>query len=402
MKYSAKSSIKEKLIFHVDMDAFYASVEQADFPEYMGKPVIIGASPGHRGVVAACSYEARKFGVHSAMPISQAYVRCRDGIYLPVRMKRYQEVSHKIMAAFNDFTPEVIQISVDEAFLNMTGTEKLFGTPEETAHKIKDRIKKDTNLNISVGIAHNKFLAKLASDYNKPNGLYIVQKGKEIEFIDSLKLEDLWGLGKKTLERLEKSNIYTPGDLRAANQAQLRGLLGGSSSDFLYKIVRGIDPGMYTGKIKNRSVSNEITFREDTRDPEVVKLTLLELSYKVMFRVLEEKELGRTVQLKLRYSDFTTFTLRETHNVSIKSAEELFSIANKLLNKKWKKTEKIRLIGLGLSSLEDINTPGQIEMFEDNYEQSQKIEQAALAIRKKGNKITKASLLNRKVRGDTT
>lgn len=378
------------------MDAFYASVEQADNPEYLGKPVIIGASPGHRGVVAACSYEARKFGVHSAMPISHAYARCRDGIYLPVRMSRYQEVSRKIMSAFNDFTPEVIQISVDEAFLNMTGTEKLFGTPEETAYKIKARIKKDTDLNISVGIAHNKFLAKLASDYKKPNGLYIVQKGKEIEFIDSLKLGDLWGLGKKTLEGLENIGIYTPGDLRSMDREGLQNLLGSSSGDFLYKIARGIDPGMYTGEIKNRSVSNEVTFREDTRDTEILKLTLLELSYKVMFRVLEDEEKGRTVQLKLRYSDFTTITVRETQNTAINSAEELFDIVNKLLQKKWKKSEAIRLIGLGLSSLEDINTPGQIDLFEDNYKQNIKLEKVAMSIRKKGNKITKASLLNRK------
>jgi len=189
------------------MDAFYASVEQADNPRYIGKPVIIGASPGQRGVVAACSYEARKYGVHSAMPVSQAYARCRDGVYLPVRMSRYQEVSRIIMSAFNDFTPEVTQISIDEAFLNMTGTDKLFGTPVETASKIKERIKSDTDLNISIGIAHNKFLAKLASDYKKPDGLYIVEKGKEIEFIDSLKLGDLWGLGKKTLARLENIGI---------------------------------------------------------------------------------------------------------------------------------------------------------------------------------------------------
>ena len=384
------------------MDAFYASVEQADNPDYRGKPVIIGASPGHRGVVAACSYEARKFGVHSAMPVSQAYSRCRNGIYLPVRMKRYQEVSRTIMAAFNNFTPDVIQISVDEAFLNMTGTEKLFGTPSETAYKIKAKIKEDTNLNISIGIAHNKFLAKLASDYKKPDGLYIVQKGRELEFIDSLKLGDLWGLGKKTLEKLERINIFTPEDLREMDQSVLEDLLGSSSGDFLYKIARGIDPGMYTGEIKNRSVSNEITFSEDTKDSEVLKLTLLELSYKVMFRILENNEQGRTVQLKLRYSDFTTITVRETHTTPVKSAEELFRIANKLLYKKWKKSEAIRLIGLGLSSLEDINTPGQIELFEDDYKQNIKLEKVAMTMRKKGNKITKASLLNRKVRDDTT
>ncbi len=390
--------IREKLIFHVDMDAFYASVEQADYPEYKGKPVIIGASPGHRGVVAACSYEARKFGVHSAMPVSHAYSRCRNGIYLPVRMKRYQEVSRQIMSAFDNFTPEVLQISIDEAFLNMTGTEKLFGTPVETAYKIKAKIKEETNLNISIGIAHNKFLAKLASDYDKPDGLYEVQKGREIEFLDSIKLGNLWGLGKKTLARLEDINITTVKELRSMDMSILKKLLGNSSGEFLYKIARGIDPGIYTGEIKNRSVSNEVTFEEDTKDTEVVKLTLLELSHKVMFRVLENDERGRTVQLKLRYSDFTTITARETLRAPINSAEELFTIADRLLKKKWKISEAIRLIGLGLSSIEDIKTPNQIELFTDSYEQIKKVEQTVLQIRKKGNKLTKASLLHRNSR----
>jgi len=157
---------------------------------------------------------------------------------------------------------------------------------------------------------------------------------------------------------------------------------------------------MYTGEIKNRSVSNEVTFGEDTKDPEVLKLTLMELSYKIIFRTLENEEKGRTVQLKLRYSDFTTITARETQTSPIIAAEELYNIGNSLLKKKWRKTESIRLIGLGLGSLENINTPGQIDLFENNYEQSKKIEQVAMAIRKKGQKITKASLLNRNSRGD--
>ena len=384
------------------MDAFYASVEQADNPEYKEKPVIIGASPGHRGVVAACSYEARKFGVHSAMPISHAYSRCRNGIYLPVRMKRYQEVSRKIMAAFDGFTPDVLQISIDEAFLDMTGTEKLFGTPMEAGSKIKTRIKEETGLDISIGIAHNRFLAKLASDYDKPDGLYEVQRGNEIEFIDSVKLGDLWGLGRKTLARLEDINITTVKELRSMDMSTLQNLLGKSSGNFLFKIARGIDPGIYSGTIKNRSVSNEVTFEEDTKDSEVVKLTLLELSHQVMFRVLENDDRGKTVQLKLRYSDFTTITARETHRHPINSAEELFDIANGLVKKKWRNSASIRLIGLGLSSLENIKAPNQIELFADSYEQNKKVEQTVLQIKKKGNKLTKASLLNRNNRrGDS-
>ncbi len=382
------------------MDAFYASVEQVDFPEYRGKHVIIGASPGNRGVVAACSYEARKFGVHSAMPISQAYARCREGIYLPVRMERYLEISRQIMETFNDFTPEVVQISIDEAFLNMTGTEKLFGNPCKTAEKIKLTIKNKTGLNISIGIAHNKFLAKLASDYDKPDGLYEVKEGDEINFLNSIKLGDLWGLGKKTLTRLEGKNITTVKELRAVKLPDLKRIAGESSGEFLYSIVRGIDPGIYSGKIKNRSVSNEITFREDTENSEIIRITLLELAHKIFFRILESGEKGRTVQLKLRYKDFTTVTVRETPGTPINSGEELYDIAVKLLKRKWDGSTAVRLIGLGMSSLEKADTPDQIEMFSDNYNQARKVEQAVLKIKKRGNKLTKASLLNRKTRGE--
>ncbi|MCK5199765.1 MAG: DNA polymerase IV, partial [Spirochaetales bacterium] len=258
--------------------------------------------------------------------------------------------------------------------------------------------KEETGLDISIGIAHNRFLAKLASDYDKPDGLYEVQRGNEIEFIDSVKLGDLWGLGRKTLARLEDINITTVKELRSMDMSTLQNLLGKSSGNFLFKIARGIDPGIYSGTIKNRSVSNEVTFEEDTKDSEVVKLTLLELSHQVMFRVLENDDKGKTVQLKLRYSDFTTITARETLRAPINSAEELFNIANRLLKKKWNNSEAIRLIRLGLSSIEDIKTPNQIELFSDKYEQNKKVEQTVLQIRKKGNKLTKASLLNRNSR----
>lgn len=393
--------IREKVIFHVDMDAFFAAVEQADNPKFKGKPVIIGASPGHRGVVSACSYEARKFGVHSAMPISQAYSRCRNGIYLPVRMKRYQEVSKIIMAAFEDFTPDILQISIDEAFLDMTGTEKIFGSPVEAAHKIKIRIKETTKLDISIGIAPNRFLAKLASDYDKPDGLWEVKKGKEIEFIDSVKLGALWGLGKKTLARLEDLNITTVKKLRSIDKSILKNLIGQSAGEFLYNIARGIDPGIYSSETKNRSVSNEVTFEEDTKDTEVIKLTLLDLAHQVMFRVLENDDRGSTIQLKLRYSDFKTITARETLRHPVNSTEELFDIAERLLKKKWNNSNAIRLVGLGLSSLENVNTPSQIELFSNNYEQNKKVEQTVLQIRKKGNKLIKASLLNRNRRGNS-
>ena len=231
--------------FHVDMDAFYASVEQQDNPQYRGKPVIIGASPRQRGVVSACSYEARKYGVHSAMPISQAYRRCPAGVYLPVRMKRYQEVSKQIMALFDRFTPRVQQISVDEAFLNMTGTERLFGPPRKTAEELKEEVRGKTGLTISVGVATNKFLAKIASDLEKPDGLCIVAPGKEEQFIMDLPLKNIWGIGKKTLERLEELNITTTATLKSFSKALLVSMLGKGAGEYLFQAARGKDPGIF-------------------------------------------------------------------------------------------------------------------------------------------------------------
>ena len=254
------------VIFHVDMDAFYASVEQNDHPEYRGKPVIIGARPGTRGVVSACSYEARKFGVHSAMPISRAYRLCPKGIYLPVRMKRYQEVSARIMELFGDFTPVVRQISVDEAFLDMTGTRRLFGDPEEAARAIKERVRTETGCTISIGIASNHYVAKMASEYGKPDGLYRVEEGREEEFLDKLRLGDLWGVGGKTLERLEELNITTVSRLREFSEGILSSMLGKAAGAYLYSAARGRNPGVFSEEPKSRSISNEITFPEDTRD----------------------------------------------------------------------------------------------------------------------------------------
>ena len=199
----------DSVYFCADMDAFFASVEQHDNPDYMGKPLIVGGLEGHRGVVSACSYEARKYGVHSAMPAATAHKLCPDGIFVPVRMKRYKEVSDHIMEIFSRFAPEVIQNSIDEAFLDMTGTEKLMGKPEEVAARIKACVKEETGLTVSIGIGENRYLAKLASDYRKPDGLYQVKKGQEIEFIDSIPLKKLWGIGKSTWAHLEKSGIST-------------------------------------------------------------------------------------------------------------------------------------------------------------------------------------------------
>ncbi len=379
--------------FHVDLDAFYASVEQADNPEYRGKPVIIGALPGHRGVVAACSYEAREFGVHSAMPISHAFRLCPGGVYLPVRMQRYQEVSCSIMNILRNYTPDMRQISIDEASLDMSGTGRLFGPPVSTAKKIKSQVKKETDLTISVGIAPNRYLAKLASEKGKPDGLYEVRCGDEEEFIQSLSLKDIWGLGKKMRERLAELNIMSPGDLKRFPEQMLKDMVGQAAGTYLYKVVRGIDPGIYNENPKSRSISSEVTFEQDSRDSEGMKNVLLDISHQLMFRIMTHNYRAKTVELKIRYDDFTTISCSRTLRHHINSAEEIYRISLDLLDKRRDPSRAVRLIGLGVTSIEGDNAPMQNELFEDTYDRKKRVEEAVYRIKKKGNTVVKASLL---------
>ena len=263
---------------HVDLDAFFASVEQLDNPQYRGKPVIVGGKPGEkRSVVSTASYEARKFGVHSAMPIAKAYQLCPDGIYVHGRMKRYAELSYQIMNIFRDFSPDVQQISIDEAFIDLTGTEKLFGPPEETAYKIKNMLKEQTGLTVSVGLAPTKYLAKIASDMNKPDGFYCIQEGQEESFMLNLPLKKVWGIGDKTLEALNTAGIRTTRDVYDKSLQALIFMFGENTGNFLYKVVRGIETVDFDRKTKSHSISNETTFPYDVTDPYTAETTILEL-----------------------------------------------------------------------------------------------------------------------------
>jgi len=384
-----------RIIFHIDIDAFYAAVEQIDKPSLKGKPVIVGAKPGGRGVVSTCSYEARKYGVKSAMPISQAYRLCPNGIYLPVRMSRYLQVSKTVMHILKDYSPAFQQVSVDEAFLDMTGTERLFGPPKEVAQKIKKRIQRETGLTISIGIASNRYLAKLASEYGKPDGLFIVEKGSEVDFIDKLELKSLWGLGKKTLERLNELNITTIEQLRAYPLPLLSAVLGDAAGKYLYNAVRGIEVEIHEQETKSRSISSERTFQKDRRDLPGIKRTIMELSHEVMFRLLNDKYRSKTVTLKLRYADFTTVNIQKSLKHWVSSAEEFYGINLELLRKKWNKSRALRLIGVGLANLVPRESAEQQELFADAYDKKRKVEETVTEIRKKiGNtKLTKASLL---------
>ncbi|RKX80980.1 MAG: DNA polymerase IV [Spirochaetes bacterium] len=299
------------------------------------------------------------------------------------------------MFILKDYTPAFQQVSVDEAFLDMTGTERLFGPPKEVAQKIKKRIHRETGLTISIGIASNRYLAKLASEYGKPDGLFIVEKGSEVDFIDKLELKSLWGLGKKTLERLNELNITTIEQLRAYPLPLLSAVLGDAAGKYLYNAVRGIEVEIHEQETKSRSISSERTFQKDRRDLPGIKRTIMELSHEVMFRLLNDKYRSKTVTLKLRYADFTTVNIQKSLKHWVSSAEEFYGINLELLRKKWNKSRALRLIGVGLANLVPRESAEQQELFTDMYDKKRKVEETVTEIRKKiGNtKLTKASLL---------
>jgi DNA polymerase-4 len=383
------------VIFHVDLDAFYASVEQHDNPRLAGRPVIVGAAPGHRGVVAACSYEARRFGVHSAMPISQAFQRCPQGVYLPVRMERYLQVSRDVMAILSGYTPHMQQISVDEAFLDLSGTERLFGPATDTAARLKREVREKTGLAITVGIGPNKYVAKLATNSGKPDGLVEVREGGEQAFLDGVALKDLWGIGEKTLQRLTELNITSVAKLRGIPQAQLARLLGQGAGAFLSSVVSGVDPGIFSEEPRSRSLSSETTFEHDRKDRTGIELVLLDLCHQVMFRMIEEGWKSKTAALKLRFHDFTTVNAQKTLKHWISSAEELHAVARELLSSRWSGGTPVRLIGIGLSNLLPSEQQDQMELFTDDFSRQKKVEEAVFRIQRKlgDGTLTKASLM---------
>jgi len=383
------------VVFHVDLDAFYASVEQRDDPSLKGKPVIVGAAPGHRGVVSACSYEARRFGIHSAMPISQAYRRCPQGVYLPVRMHRYLEVSREVMKILSGYTPHMQQISVDEAFLDLTGTERLFGPARDTGGRIKKEVRDKTGLAITVGIGPNKYVAKLATNSGKPDGLVEVTAETAEAFMDAVELKDLWGIGEKTLQRLTELNITSVPQLRGIPEPELARLLGRGAAGFLASITRGTDPGIFSEEPRSRSLSTETTFERDRKDRTGIERVLLELCHEVMFRALDEGWKSKTAALKLRFHDFTTVSAQKTLKHWIASAEELHAVAVELLESRWAGGTPVRLIGVGLSNLVAVDAQDQLELFADDHSRQKKVEEAVFRLQRKLGEgtLTKASLM---------
>ena len=379
------------LFFHVDLDAFFASVEILDNPKLKGKPLIIG-HPGPRSVVSTCSYEARKYGVHSAMPMVTALKLCPKAIVIRGNMKRYSEMSHKVMSILSSYAPEMIQASIDEAYLDMTGCEKIYGDAVSSAKNLKERIKSQTGLTASIGVGSSKYIAKLASDYRKPDGLTVVPYGLEQDFVDAVGLNKLWGIGKATLENLHKHHIYTTEELRSLSQNQLASFFGSSLGEYLYKIVRGIDPGIYSGESKSHSISSERTFYPDLFDQDAIDAFLLELSQEVMFRSMQEKMIAKTIGLKLRYASFKTYTLQSTPDRGIYTTKDVYEEV-KMLFKKKHTGEGIRLLGVGLYSLYSGEEQEQPELFSSNKERERKLEKVILSLNLKGNNIVRATSL---------
>ena len=388
--------MSDPVFLHVDLDAFFASVEQLDFPEYRGKPVIVGGKPGdRRSVVSTCSYEARKFGIHSAMSTAKAYELCPKGIYVYGRMYRYHEKSCEVMNIFNEFSPDVQQMSIDEAFIDITGTERLFGSPEETARKLKKRVFDETGLTVSVGIASNKYTAKIASGMSKPDGLFYVHSGQEEEFMRSLPLEKIWGVGTKTRERLHSAGFFSSESIFNASLSLLKSIFGECTASFLYNAVRGIEVETFDHRTSAKSISAEHTFEYDITDSYVLETALLQLSQDVFFRLLKEQLHSKTVHLKIRYEDFTTVSIQETQKQVFATSEALFDKTKELFYKKYERGRGIRLLGAGVQNVEKGLGEDQGELFDFGQSKIQMLEKTILALKEQNPDIPlkKARLL---------
>jgi DNA polymerase-4 len=375
MAVQRNSAASARTILHVDMDAFFASIEQLDQPGLRGKPVLVGYD-GPRGVVAAASYEAREFGCRSAQPMSIAKRRCPHAIIVPVRFERYREVSRKMFAIFDDFSPLVEPLSVDEAFLDLTGSHQLLGDGESAARALKKRIRSELGLTASVGVAPNKFLAKLASDLKKPDGLVVVRAEDIDALLPSLPVTRLWGIGPATAARLKQVGIETIGDLRR-HGAESLGLLLGSDVDRLVRLAHGLDDRPVVADRESKSIGQEQTFGVDVTDPAEVRRVLFEQVEQVGHRLRKHDLQARTLTLKIRYGEFETITRSRTLEETTDVTSELWSAASTLFAQ-WAEASfrPVRLIGASVSQLN--HGPDQMRLFADPLEErSRKLDAVA-------------------------
>ncbi|ORU00005.1 DNA polymerase IV [Anaerovibrio sp. JC8] len=378
----------DRIIMHVDMDAFFASVEQLDHKEYRGKPLIVGGIGG-RGVVSTCSYEARKFGVHSAMPTSKARKLCPQGIFIQGNYPRYAEVSQQIFDIFDHYSPLIEPLSIDEAFLDLTGMGRLMDDPLQYAMKLKQEIREKTGIVASVGIAPNKFIAKIASDLDKPDGLVVVAKDEVQDFLDPLPVRRIWGVGAKTAALLDSIHIRTVLDLRKLDYQRLRNMIGEKTAQHLYNLSRGLDERPVAPRGRAKSIGNEITFGEDIQTAEEALEVLLQLSVKVGWRLRKAGFKAKTIQLKLRTRDFTTYTRQKQLFEPSNFDNDIFT-AIKELFQNLNITRNIRLLGVSTSGFGEMEA---VSLFHD--EKKDKLYQAIDGINSKFGKlgVTRGSLI---------
>ena len=363
------------MILHIDMDAFYASVEKLDDPRLKHKCVIVGGT-SNRGVVSAACYEARRFGVHSAMPVYQAKQKCPHGVFVPPRMGRYKEVSKKVMALLKEFSPLVEPVSIDEAYMDITGCQRLFGEPQDIAREIKRRIHESVQLTCSIGVAPHKFLAKIASDLEKPDGLTLIMPEQVPRFIESLAIKKVPGVGKKMVRQLEVLGIRTLGDVqRLPERALLKHL--GKFGRRLRALSAGSDASPVTPHTPHKSISSERTLAADTRDVKLLKRYLLSQSAEVARQLRQAGVRAKTIVIKIKNADFKTVTRRTTIAVPTQSSETIYKHAAQLLDD-FKITQKIRLIGVGTTGFSTVTASVQMGLFDqkekpnDNWEKVDK------------------------------
>jgi len=387
----AAGAATPRTILHVDLDAFFASVEQRDHPEWRGKPLAVGmGGTNDRGVVSAASYEARKFGVHSAMPIRTAKRLCPDCIFVPVRGEAYQAASRKVMAILRRFTPLVQPISIDEAFLDVTASRALFGEGAEIARRIKAAIRSEEDLTASVGVASTKLVAKIASDLRKPDGLVVVEPGSEVEFLKPLPISRLWGVGASTAAALRDFSVTTIGDLQVVDRSALVRRFGKHGASLVDR-AHGLDPDPVDDPDSAKSVSHEMTFDQDTSDPEVLERTLLAMSEGVSGRLRHAGIKAGTVTVKIRDSGFNTITRQRGLAEPTDMTEPIWRLALELARPEMR-GKRIRLLGVAASGF---GAREQLGLFEAEDVRRRRVVEAADEIRERFGMraITRARIL---------
>jgi nucleotidyltransferase/DNA polymerase involved in DNA repair len=359
-----------RTILHVDLDAFFAAVEVRENPALAGRPVVVGADPRGgrgRGVVAAASYEARTFGIHSAMPISQAYRRCPNAVYLPPRGRLYAAVSERFMAILGRYTDLVQPLSIDEAFLDVTGSRALFGDGETIARRIKDDVRREERITASIGVAPTKFVAKIASDLRKPDGLVVVPPDAIGSFLRDLPVQRLWGAGPRALAGFQRLGATTIGAVAALPVERLIEVFGPALGQHFQALAAGRDPRAVVPDHQRKSVGRESTFAEDVHDRAAVASTLLELVEQVARRLRRHGRLGQTVHLKLRTADFTTVTRQEQLPAPADTTEALWPATRRLFAKADQTRQAIRLIGVSVTLFEGERQLGLFAAQDDRH-----------------------------------